>query len=81
MRQLARRLSLPCLLASVGLAITGCSSNGSAGIFTFGHRDGGNIAASDGLGAALAGQANSSRVAAGRQPSTTVQSASVSDGQ
>ncbi len=57
----ARRSLVPLSLLSLCLFAGGCSSDGFR-LFTYSHRDGGNVGASDGLGSALAGQSRHARV-------------------
>lgn len=57
MRRTARSLATAASLLVLTLAGVGCSSGSPWNIFTFRHSEGGNVAASDGLGAALASRA------------------------
>jgi hypothetical protein len=72
----ARTLTLGAGLALICLTGTGCSRGSGFGIFTFGHREGGNIAASDSLGAALATQSQTSRSVAARNDDAAMATAS-----
>lgn len=78
----ARTLTLGAGLALACLTGTGCSRGSGFGIFTFGHREGGNIAASDSLGAALATQSQTTRTVVSRShsaPTATASAPSTSD--
>ncbi|MCE7973166.1 MAG: hypothetical protein DYG92_02400 [Leptolyngbya sp. PLA1] len=72
----ARTFTLGAGLALLCLTGTGCSRGSGFGIFTFGHREGGNIAASDSLGAALASQSQTTRAVAARNNNAATSTAS-----
>jgi len=73
----ARMFTLGAGLALVCLTGTGCSRGSGFGIFTFGHREGGNIAASDSLGAALASQSQTTRTVAAQKKNASTATAAV----
>lgn len=73
MRQSTRHVLAAASLALIAAGVGGCSSSNPQ-IFTFSHREGGNVAASDNLGAALASRSNTAHAAA--KPNDTTRAAS-----